>query len=73
MKVHGFLLLLILSGCAHVSPGGCALLPLREYNADFTMRFREEIKNLPPSSAVAGFLVDSVALRDAARACKGGS
>ena len=72
MKAH-WLILPMLAGCAHVPSGSCSLIQIREYNEEFTAKFRLELNNVADGSAVGQFIVDSVALRDAVRACRGNS
>lgn len=64
---------LLLTGCAGAgaSSNVCLLLPLREYDPAFTKRFLGELEAAPPGAAWPVFASDSVALRDAVRACRG--
>lgn len=76
MRQNGYVMLTALvlvtswlSGCA--TAGSCSLLLLREYNAPFTAKLLGELEAAPTGAAWPVFAADSVALRDAVRACRG--
>ena len=62
-----------LSACASSVriAGSCETLPLREYQHDFVVAFSDQWALLPVGSELDTFLIDSMDLRDAVRACKG--
>jgi hypothetical protein len=59
----------LLRGCA--TAGDCNLIPLKEYDAAYTEEITRELERAAPDAAWPMFAADSVALRDAVRACKG--
>lgn len=62
--------LVLLSGCATV--GNCDSIPLKEYPKEYSLALADELAAAPASARWSHFVVDSIALRDAVRACKGG-
>ena len=62
--------LTFLSGCATPS-GNCSAIPVTEYGDGFKISLALELAPLPEGSATVRFIGDSIALRDAVKACKG--
>lgn len=61
--------LLFSAGCATVN-GDCSAIPMAEYDEAFKAHFVYEVEqNIPETSATMRFIADSIALRDAVRAC----
>ncbi len=65
---------LSLSGCATVrsDPGGCAVLPLRDYDRATQAEVAREIEVAPVGARWPAWVIDYGALRAAVRACGGG-
>lgn len=61
-------MLILMSGCA-TPQGNCKVIPLREYDQSFKINLANEMLVAPEKTKE--FVKDSIALRDAVRACKG--
>jgi len=63
----------VLVTCAAMcsTAGSCSAIPLKEYDPAFTQQWLKETEGLSDDSAVARYMTDARALRDAVRACKG--
>jgi len=48
------------------------MLPLKTYSQDYRNRLADEVAAAPAGAAWPAAVADYVALRDAARACRGG-
>jgi len=62
--------LTFLSGCQTPS-GNCKAIPVTEYDFAFVSAFAGEVASIPADAVTVRFIADSIALRDAVRACKG--
>jgi PBP1b-binding outer membrane lipoprotein LpoB len=71
MGVLGAVILvaIVLAGCTNTPrPSKCP--PVKEYDEEFTNRFRAQLDTIPEGSPVAVYILDAKDLRKKVRACQ---
>jgi hypothetical protein len=61
---------LVLSAGMCTTAGNCSAIPFKEYDQQFTDEWLLQTAAIPDGSAVARYMTDAKALRNAVRACK---